>query len=510
MMKRDYALGPAYSDHQAVHQRHDKVIEPLSSGLPAATPINNAQYNAYQPYGGSGQPFSPQTAQPGMPAAPQQPAEPFNPAVELIRSKLHSIYDNEPPAEQERQEAEAVHRRSKHQQFMHDLSNSGKSHEQIQIAWHNYYNNLSDQQKHEVWQEFYANQQQISQPPATGYQPQPTTPQPDPQPATQPAWQPRPAPQPQPQPAPQPAPQPEPQPVAAQPQPVVAAATPKPATWQAPQYTATPRRPVAAEPTPKDRPNDIKQQVLHTVRRRAKKTSSAKQHLQSLAFGLSLGVLAVIIMLFGFFNERFIAPFMTPSRSVSSTSIIIDPNSAAAGPDPVIIIPKINVEVPVIYDIDTIEEDAVQEGLERGTVHYFNTANPGENGNGVIFGHSSSNILNSGKYKFAFVLLRKLEKDDLFYLDSDGVRYVYRVYDKTIVPPNDVSVLYRNDRPSTMTLITCDPPGTNTNRLVVIGEQITPDPADNVARDNQTIPAKPEPATLPSNSPSLWSRIWGS
>lgn len=139
-------------------------------------------------------------------------------------------------------------------------------------------------------------------------------------------------------------------------------------------------------------------------------------------------------------------------------------------------------------------------------MHYYNTADPGQNGNGVIFGHSSSNILNSGKYKFAFVLLRKLEKDDVFYLEKDSKRYAYKVYDKKIVPPSDVSVLYRNDKPASMTLITCDPPGSSVNRLVVVGEQISPDPATNGAAPTD----KPsEPAILPSNSQSLWSRIWG-
>jgi sortase (surface protein transpeptidase) len=35
-----------------------------------------------------------------------------------------------------------------------------------------------------------------------------------------------------------------------------------------------------------------------------------------------------------------------------------------------LIIPKINVEIPVVYDVNTIEESAVEKGLERGVVHY--------------------------------------------------------------------------------------------------------------------------------------------
>src|SRR5690606_37361669 len=146
---------------------------------------------------------------------------------------------------------------------------------------------------------------------------------------------------------------------------------------------------------------DLKKQLTSRVRVRGK--LSRRQHLKSLMFGLSAGAFTVLLLLFGFFNERFIAPFITPSRNVSATPLILDENSAV-GADPRLIIPKINVEVPVVYDVETVEEDAVQAGLERGVVHYATTSNPGEQGNGAIFGHSSNNILNKGKYKFAFVL----------------------------------------------------------------------------------------------------------
>jgi sortase A len=122
----------------------------------------------------------------------------------------------------------------------------------------------------------------------------------------------------------------------------------------------------------------------------------------------------------------------------------------------------------------------------------------------VIVGHSSNNILNSGKYKFAFVLLRKLEIDDTFFLHKDGIRYTYKVYDKKVVPPTDVSVLGPADRANTATLITCDPPGTSVNRLIIVAEQISPDPAGNTAATIETEPVTEE---LPSNAESLWSRL---
>lgn len=370
-----------------------------------------------------------------------------NPAVDLIRKKLDDLYGSEPKAKEEIAEVEEVAHRSKHQQFMYDLSHSGKSLAEIQTSWHNYYVNLPNDEKHQVWQEFYANHAQTQ---------------------THPHHTP-----------------------------------PEPPKKHEPAHQAH-KHPAKRRPDNRS-VSDIKQQLLGKVQTRAK--AKPRHHLQSLLFGLGMGSLVLLILLFGFFNERFIAPFITPSRSVSSTPIVIDPGTTAVGTDPKIIIPKINVEIPVIYDEPTINEAAIQRALEKGVVHYPTTSNPGEIGNGVIFGHSANNILNKGKYKFAFVLLKRLETGDTFYVQKDGKRYVYKVFDKKVVPPTDVSVLYPSfpDKSSTFTLITCDPPGTSLNRLVVTAEQISPDPGTNVASTAKQSTGSPE--ILPSNSPSLWHRL---
>lgn len=386
-----------------------------------------------------------------------------NPAADLIRQKLNALYAQEPDVVEEAVETATLPKKhSKHQQFMHELSVSGKPLAVIQTEWHNYYTRLNDEGKHQVWQEFYAaNEQQSSY-----FKAQP-----------QPAQTPEPA---------------KPEVIAANPEP--AAATIASTTRSAAQIRATGMRSVA----------DLKKQITSKVRVRGK--LSKKQHLQSLGFGLSMGAVVIIILLFGFFNERFIAPFITPSRNVSATPLILDPNNATVDASPQVIIPKINVQAPVVYDVPTIDEKDVESGLERGIVHYVTTSNPGEQGNSVFFGHSSSNILNRGKYKFAFVLLSWLNEGDTFYLQKDGVRYVYKVFEKKIVPPSDVSVLNAVDgHNATATLITCDPPGTNVNRLVVIGDQISPDAGGNTASTALKTDAKP--AKLAGNSESLWHRI---
>ncbi len=253
----------------------------------------------------------------------------------------------------------------------------------------------------------------------------------------------------------------------------------------------------------KPKANTHKKQLAQVRPVKNRKKPSRPSGTRSLAFGLGVGVLVIFFVLFGLFNERFIAPLIQPSRSLSNVPLI---STSAVGSDPQIIIPKINVEIPVVYGVKTIDEKTVDAALEKGVVHYADTAVPGQDGNVVIVGHSSNNIFNKGRYKFAFVLLKRLEPGDTFYLEKDGKRYTYQVYQKKIVSPNDVSVLGPADKTATVTLITCDPPGTSLRRLVITAEQISPSPKNNVAASKNSLAVSSK--TIPSNSPTLWSRFW--
>ena len=141
-------------------------------------------------------------------------------------------------------------------------------------------------------------------------------------------------------------------------------------------------------------------------------------------------------------------------------------------------------------------------------MHYPSTTLPGQTGNAAFFGHSSNNIFNKGKYKFAFVLLHTLVPGDTFYLAYNGKMYVYQVISRNIVDPSDVSVL--NPVPgqtSTATLITCDPPGTSLHRLIVVGKQISPDPSGNTQAVATSAVTPAAPSSLPGNGPTLWGRF---
>lgn len=402
------------------------------------------------------------------PLIPKADDEPANPAVELIRAKVTRAYADEPSATQELAEVQTARPLSRHQQFMQQLSQSGKSLAEIQTEWHHYYTTLGDHEKHEVWQEFYAANQNSPYQAAFNQQ------------------------------------QPAPQPIQA---PMQAAMLP----------TSLPNSVVVADhtpqfvPAPKPRPlsdipamQGLKHKIADQVNARGQLT--LKHHLQSLGFGLATGCVVLSVFLFTFLNNYIIAPFIQPSRDVSSTPIILSSTTASADAPPNVTVPKINVQIPIDFSLNTYDENAIENDLNSGVIHYPNTVLPGQNGNGAYFGHSSGNIFNNGKYKFAFTLLHDLTTGDLFYITYNSQTYAYRVFAREVVPPSDVGVINETQgKQATAELITCDPPGISTNRLVIWGEQISPAVSKNSAATPTTVQGSP--TVIAGNGPTLWTQI---
>lgn len=220
------------------------------------------------------------------------------------------------------------------------------------------------------------------------------------------------------------------------------------------------------------------------------------QNIKSLVFGLTVGVICLVVWQFTFFNERYLQPFIRPSSLTSDVQIIISPDDVEVD-DPTfkIIIPKLKVEAPVVAGIESYRsidkdepeadfEERVQKALRSGTVHYPTTQFPGQSGmnfnsNVVVLGHSGGNTWAPGNYKHVFSKLKEVELNDLILVNYENKQYIYKVWDKKIVKPTQVEVLKPGNHNNTLTIITCDPPGTIQNRLVVSARQINPDPLNN-------------------------------
>ncbi len=138
-------------------------------------------------------------------------------------------------------------------------------------------------------------------------------------------------------------------------------------------------------------------------------------------------------------------------------------------------IPKIQVDLPVVFDMKSTNESDVQYALRSGVLHYGQTAMPGEKGNVVIVGHSSGPLWAPGDYKFAFTLLDKLSVGDVITINYQGVEYSYEVSSQYTVVPSEIAVLNQSVAPE-LTLITCTPVGTSKSRLIIKARQISPNP----------------------------------
>ncbi|OGK20628.1 hypothetical protein A3C23_05540 [Candidatus Roizmanbacteria bacterium RIFCSPHIGHO2_02_FULL_37_13b] len=109
------------------------------------------------------------------------------------------------------------------------------------------------------------------------------------------------------------------------------------------------------------------------------------------------------------------------------------------------------------------------DDLLKGLVHYAPKSLPGMIGNVAIFGHSLLPQLakRGNDYRSIFTYLPSMERGDEIYSTVDGVAYEYKVVDIFVVNPNEISVLNQTDDDVYMSLITCVPPGTLNQRLVV-------------------------------------------
>jgi LPXTG-site transpeptidase (sortase) family protein len=135
-----------------------------------------------------------------------------------------------------------------------------------------------------------------------------------------------------------------------------------------------------------------------------------------------------------------------------------------------VIIPKINVNAPIVFP-QTIDNDELLSYLEKGVIHYRDSAEIGKPGTAIILGHSSAYPWYNGNYGSVFALLEKLEIGDEFVVSYQNKKYYYRVSEKDIVVPLDFKV-EEKDNKSHLILMSCWPVRTNRLRMVINSDLI--------------------------------------
>jgi len=254
---------------------------------------------------------------------------------------------------------------------------------------------------------------------------------------------------------------------------------------------------------------ELRQKLLGKVRHQAKKIRRSR-HFIPIAAALAV----VLIFLFLQYNRVLIATvnaYVSPG-AIDPQNIVIDPSAGTeVSSDPRLIIPKINVDVPAVYDVGS-DHDSQMAAMEKGVAHFAipgANSHPGEIGNTVLSGHSSNDLFDPGDYKFIFAQLEKLTIGDTIYANYNGVRYAYVITKTEVVKPTEVGKLvYPTDKPI-LTLITCTPLGTALNRLLVTAEQVTPDPTSASAAPQGSGEGSGSDAAIPGDSPTFFERLFG-
>lgn len=125
-------------------------------------------------------------------------------------------------------------------------------------------------------------------------------------------------------------------------------------------------------------------------------------------------------------------------------------------------IPQIKLNNVPIYHGDS------EETLMVGIGHLPQTSFPvgGKNTHSVLSAHSgrANNTL--------FSDIQYLKKGDVFYVNTLNMKLKYRIIDRKIVMPDDVSILSIHKGKDEVTLVTCYPTGINSHRLLVTGERV--------------------------------------
>lgn len=253
---------------------------------------------------------------------------------------------------------------------------------------------------------------------------------------------------------------------------------------------------------------DLRSRLLQNIRSGASKVRKSRHFVP-----ITAAICVIVIFLFLQFNRILIAnvqAYISPG-DVDPANIIVNPSTdVAVSQDPKLIIPKINVDVPVIYDT-TPDYNAQMAAMQKG-VAWFGIAGansrPGQVGNTVLSGHSSNDLLDQGDYKFIFARLDHLDTGDAIFVNYQGKRYTYTVTGKQVVKPTDVSALVYPTTKPILTLITCTPLGTSLNRLLVTAEQVSPDPSNASAAPANSGNSSTT-TEIPGNSPTFLQRLFG-
>lgn len=172
---------------------------------------------------------------------------------------------------------------------------------------------------------------------------------------------------------------------------------------------------------------------------------------------------------------------LTPSTEEILQSHLMDYGFSFNTIPPVdrIIIPSLWLDVPIVTNENMAVTDFAKadfdDELEQWIVKYPTTPAPGQEGNTLLFGHTSYVVWKDNPYGTIFKDLPKLKDSTLIQILRQGNLYEYKVIDLFIIPPKQVNaqyMTYQNAGGSYITLMGCYPLGTDNKRIMVVAKLI--------------------------------------
>ena len=144
-----------------------------------------------------------------------------------------------------------------------------------------------------------------------------------------------------------------------------------------------------------------------------------------------------------------------------------------------LIIPAINLDVPLVESTTTISKDFTETSfdsdLENWVVKYPTTPNPWEVWNAFFFGHTSQEYWKNNPYGTVFRNIPQLKENDKIQVVWDWVLYEYKVLETVVVRPKEVNDTYSNfgDKDKEyITLMWCYPIWRIDKRMMIFAERI--------------------------------------
>ena len=162
---------------------------------------------------------------------------------------------------------------------------------------------------------------------------------------------------------------------------------------------------------------------------------------------------------------------MTGFGELLDEVVLEEPESYQFG----LVIPKIFANVAVTENVNPADPEKYQEALRElgGVAHAIGSSVPGELGTTYIFGHSTDASINVARFNAVFYLLRKLAIGDIITAYYHGEQFDYRVAEKKVVDPDDITDIVGIEDKERLVLQTCWPPGTTWKRLLVVAEPVS-------------------------------------